>query len=122
MDWLGDLGGLYDALVHTLRLLMGPISSFALNSAVLSSFFRFKERPPPPEGDDDMKLTARLTAKIGSDHSYAGLDGTAINLQALNDKNLPETMRQDFHATARIKHRNQFLVYFGFCCNERSRR
>ena len=49
LDWLGDLGGLYDALQHICRVMIGPISAFTLNSSLLTSLFRLKER------DSDIK-------------------------------------------------------------------
>ena len=42
LDWLGHLGGLYDALFHLAKVLISPISVFAVNSTLLSNLFRFK--------------------------------------------------------------------------------
>ena len=49
LDWLGDLGGLFDALAHVCRVLISPISVFALKSSLLTSFFRFKPSEEPRE-------------------------------------------------------------------------
>ena len=42
LDWLGDLGGLYDAIYYIFYILLKPISAFALNSTIMTSFFRLK--------------------------------------------------------------------------------
>ena len=42
LDWLGDLGGLFDALYHGFRIMLSPFSTFALNSTLLTHLFRFK--------------------------------------------------------------------------------
>ena len=39
LEWLGDIGGLYDALGHIGTLFVRPVAMFALNSAMLSSIF-----------------------------------------------------------------------------------
>lgn len=43
LDWLGDIGGLTDALVLILAALVYPISTFALKAKLLASIFRFRE-------------------------------------------------------------------------------
>jgi len=80
LDWLGDLGGLYDALAHTLRFLISPFSAFAVQTTLLTKFFRFKGKPEGPEDADDFKPSPfndkfRLTAMAGSTNSYTGPEG-----------------------------------------------
>jgi len=43
LDWLGDLGGLFDALFYFVKMLMFPFSQFTLKSTMLLSLFRLKE-------------------------------------------------------------------------------
>ena len=43
LDWMGDMGGLADAFYILGKLLIFPISSFALKSQQMSSIFRFRE-------------------------------------------------------------------------------
>ena len=43
-DWLGDVGGLYDALFIILSYAVNPITAFKLKTTLLSSLFRFKEK------------------------------------------------------------------------------
>ena len=46
LDWLGDLGGLYDALFILLKALLSPIAGFTLYSTLLTKFFRFRASEP----------------------------------------------------------------------------
>ena len=41
LEWLGDIGGLYDALRLIGLLIITPFSSFALNAELLSQVYRF---------------------------------------------------------------------------------
>lgn len=43
LDWLGDIGGLNDALVLIAQTITAPVSLFALQSKLLSTVFRFRE-------------------------------------------------------------------------------
>lgn len=43
LDWLGDIGGLNDALVLIAQTLLAPASTFALQAKLLSTIFRFRE-------------------------------------------------------------------------------
>ena len=40
LDWLGDLGGLYDALRLLCRFIVAPISSFSLQATLMAKLFR----------------------------------------------------------------------------------
>ena len=43
LDWLGDLGGLYDSLFILCRFLISPIASYTLQQAFFSKMFRVIE-------------------------------------------------------------------------------
>ena len=43
LDYLGDLGGLNDALFAIVKTLISPISAFALHSTILTNYFRFRK-------------------------------------------------------------------------------
>ena len=43
LDWFGDLGGLFDALVHLAGIFISPLSVFALKSSLLTSIFRYNK-------------------------------------------------------------------------------
>ena len=42
LDWLGDMGGLFDALYLLGMIILAPISKFALKTELLSSMFRYR--------------------------------------------------------------------------------
>ena len=41
LEWLGDIGGLFDALIIIGKILVGPISAFNLKATLLSRIFRY---------------------------------------------------------------------------------
>jgi len=47
LDWLGDVGGLFDALRWMAQLTVSPFAAFALNTKLLGSMFMLV-----PEKDD----------------------------------------------------------------------
>ena len=42
LDWLGDMGGLFDAFYLMGMIIVSPISKFALKTELLSSMFRYR--------------------------------------------------------------------------------
>ena len=40
LDWLGDLGGLFDALKLIAQVIIYPVSSFSLSATLMSKLFR----------------------------------------------------------------------------------
>ena len=42
LDWLGDIGGLLDALYLIGFVFISPLASYAMNSKLLSTLFRYK--------------------------------------------------------------------------------
>ena len=43
LEWLGDVGGLFDALIIIGGYIVGPISAFTLKATLLSRIFRFTQ-------------------------------------------------------------------------------
>ena len=43
MEWLGDIGGLFDALVIIGEFLIGPVSAFTLKASLLNKLFRYTQ-------------------------------------------------------------------------------
>lgn len=41
LEWIGDIGGLYDGLKVIFSILVGPASAFAMSSKLLTSLFSF---------------------------------------------------------------------------------
>ena len=48
LDWLGDLGGLYDALRVICGAIIAPVSNFVLEMTLLTTFF-YSESPNTPQ-------------------------------------------------------------------------
>lgn len=46
LDWLGDMGGLLDALYIMGAIVMTPFSKFALKSELINTMFRFRKSEP----------------------------------------------------------------------------
>ena len=46
LDWLGDMGGLLDALYFIGAIVMTPFSRFALKSELINTMFRFRKSEP----------------------------------------------------------------------------
>ena len=51
LDWLGDLGGLFDSLKYIASAFVLPASGFAINATLLGQFFR--ETPKNLRSEDD---------------------------------------------------------------------
>ena len=49
LDWIGDLGGLFDGLRYFFLLVITPFTSYGLQSKVLSTFFRVSPSEPPEQ-------------------------------------------------------------------------
>ena len=70
LDWLGDLGGLFDAIRFMCRFIIYPVSSFNLSATLMSKLFRqrpsdlaLKRKHSYIEGDDDNKNMKPLTRR-----------------------------------------------------------
>ena len=46
LDWMGDLGGLIDALIIVTNYIVAPFAGYRLQAALTSSLFRFIESEP----------------------------------------------------------------------------
>lgn len=46
LDWLGDIGGLIDALSYLLHFCLAPFFSFSYASLMMAKFFRSEIVPP----------------------------------------------------------------------------
>ena len=43
LEWLGDVGGLFDGLKLIAQFIVGPLAAFTLNSELLSQIFMIKK-------------------------------------------------------------------------------
>ena len=55
LDYLGDLGGLFDALTILGQILISPVSGFGLSSQLLTTIFRVAKPSERGEGFDERK-------------------------------------------------------------------
>ena len=39
LDWMGDLGGLFDALMTLCSLLVAPLANFSMKMTLMTTFF-----------------------------------------------------------------------------------
>ena len=39
LDWVGDIGGLYDGLIGLIRLFIGPFATYIYRTELLERFF-----------------------------------------------------------------------------------
>jgi hypothetical protein len=51
LDWLGDLGGLFDALKIICNWFVSPVASYALQASLLTKFFLLK----PSDSDENLQ-------------------------------------------------------------------
>ena len=75
LDWLGDMGGLLDALYLIGTIFMSPFSNFALKALLLSTIFRYRG------SEEGLKNRTHTTKKLDFYKSY-------FNVENLEDKNI----------------------------------
>ena len=97
LDWIGDVGGLYDGLRYLFGMIIAPYSSFALQSKLLVSFFKFKpSHVADPDGD-------------GNTH-FAPFT------------HLHQVIEKDFSDRQHILSRGFWATYFFMCFSKKHRR
>ena len=87
LDFLGDCGGLWDGLFIIVKIAISPISVFALQSTLLTNFFRFK--------------TSRNNLKAAEDETLRD-EKIRYSTTAENTSSLNRNMAQDFKRTEKI--------------------
>ena len=55
LSWLGDIGGLIDALKYAVQFLLAPYAAFNAKSTLLKSLFRMKPHLDQNQEDDKHK-------------------------------------------------------------------
>ena len=85
LDWLGDMGGLVDALYYITKLLIHPLAAVALKTELLTSLFRFRE--------SDEKLVLRRTNTVRE--AYASKKHDPYIAELADDK-LLDVIKNDF--------------------------
>ena len=72
LDWLGDCGGLFDALYYFLKVIVTPVASFNLQATLLSYLIR--ERPSDSESKqtkDQSKKKDNFISNYFSNDNFA---------------------------------------------------
>ena len=71
LGWLGDLGGLIDALYYIIFFILSPYTSYRLKSKILRGLFRMQphheddEKPPPePEPEEEKNREAQVNSML----------------------------------------------------------
>lgn len=76
LDWLGDIGGLTDALMIIIGALTLPVATFALKAKLLSYLFRFRESEKKPGSLNEankklhQQMKNSLIGKLFDDEDY----------------------------------------------------
>ena len=83
LDWLGDMGGLLDALYLIGMIIMSPISNFALKTELLSSMFRYRG------SEEGLKSRTVSRRKLDFFKRF-------FNMSSLEDCNIHGSLQNDF--------------------------
>lgn len=83
LDWLGDMGGLLDALYLIGMIIMAPISSFALKTELLSSMFRYRG------SEEGLKSRTKSRRKLSFFKRF-------FNVSSLEGDNILGSLKNDF--------------------------
>ena len=106
LEWLGDVGGLYDALRLIGLLTITPFGTFARKAMLLSEIFRFTES----------KRFADKRAKKGDLATSQQSRSSVVSIKdekELKRKELQENMQWDFAHAAYIPRESFFRAYLG---------
>ena len=90
MDWLGDLGGLLDALYLIGYVLISPFAKYAINSKLLTTLFLYR-------GTEEGLLKRTLSAKKVSYFK------SNFNESQFDENRLLNNIKQDFQRYKPIK-------------------
>ena len=63
LDWIGDIGGLNDALVLLIKIILIPYTSFKKESFLLTKIFRFKSSSTPDSSIKSVSVENLLRIK-----------------------------------------------------------
>ena len=100
LDWMGDCGGLFDALVMVIGFFVGPLAMFSMQATLLSSFFKFK-----PKGDDSAQSTgsdqtAKQFLELSCNPEKTTKDDLAVAETIIRDFSLQRSIEKlGFYAT-----------------------
>ena len=118
LTWLGDLGGLNDALAYILAVLVTPFVSFEMSSDILNNLFMVKPLEPSPESgraqDAGMPLRRQATQALKKKYVSKGKSAESMY------KNL--RFREEIINRYRDVVKPQRMTIYRFmCCRDRQR-
>ena len=102
LDWLGDLGGLFDALFIICGAIVAPVATFSMKATLLSKFFRFKPRDEH-ESEEEAKSVNKKTKRL-SDFMSQKSDSKEDRLAIF------KTMYKEFKIREKIKRLSFYSV------------
>ena len=118
LEWLGDCGGLFDALRIIGMLIMWPLTSFKLKSELLSNVFRFTKSMRMAEKQANQSEIAQTINKFQS----ADCDPSEAPSSFTVDKSLKANMKWDFQNAAKIPAQRYLQTLLGCGQEEKYRR
>lgn len=80
LDWLGDLGGLFDALFLIFSLIVAPVASFSMRATLLSKFFRFKPLEEKIKRSESQSDAAKHFFNLFNDHSSSSSKASKLEV------------------------------------------
>ena len=91
LDWLGDIGGLIDALFLLGQMLILPIATFALNTRIMSSLFRYRATDRDSSNEKDSHEVSNLNLS-----NRSKLIRKYFDSKDLDDEDLLRRLKRDF--------------------------
>ena len=107
LDWLGDMGGLLDALYLIGMMIMSPFAEWALKTELLSSIFRFRG------SEEALKLRTKSRKRLDFIRNF-------FSMKNLEDKHILSSLKNDFHLMKPIKKISCFRSFM--CCRQNYRK
>ena len=88
LDWLGDMGGLLDALYFIGAIFIAPFSRYALNSELINTMFRYRKS----EEVEGVRLRRTNSVKQSSFHRRFSASADGVE----DEDTLMNNIRHDF--------------------------
>ena len=111
LDWLGDMGGLLDAMYFIGAIILSPFSRYALKSELINTMFRYRksdESAGPGLRRTNSAVHATYRRRFSS------------SMETVEDENiLLNNIRHDFQQMMPIKALKMSCFKIVFCCRSR---
>ena len=103
LDWLGDVGGLYDAIMLIMQFATLPISTFALRAHLLSVLFRFIESYKEEEKNDEHNSSKKMRSSFLN---------SMFNSKDTEEETLIKSLKGDFQILQSFRKLSWFASFF----------